>query len=344
MDRRKLRILSIDGGGLRGVIPLQIIRHIESITKKEIHKSFDLIAGTSTGGLLTCALTFQDSENVEGDKRKYTLDEIEKIYVERGKEIFPSKSLLSLNNNSFKKWFAPLYNPSSLDIILNEYFGEARITNCMKRIFITSYDIHRNIPVFFTTRNATQSPEKNSRLIDICRATSAAPTYFPSYRFIYDNENAICIDGGVFMNNPSLGALIEVLGNLNYKYYKIIEEITLKDICILSLGTGQSDKVLNSYKSQKWGQLNWIKPIIDLTTNGPVKVIHNQMETIFQMFGTPDNYLRVNVDIKEKYSEMSDSRKIASDYLISETKSQILNNDTLKLKLDYFLENSGIKQ
>ncbi len=341
--KRKLRILSIDGGGLRGVIPLQIIRHIESITQKEIHKSFDLIAGTSSGGILTCALTFQDSESLEGDKRKYTLDEIEKIYVERGKKIFPSKSLLSIGNNSFKKWFAPLYNPSSLESILYEFFGDARITNCMKRIFITSYDIHRNKPLFFTTRNATQSPDKNARLIDICRATSAAPTYFPTYRFTYDSENTICIDGGVFMNNPSLGALIEVLGNLNYKYYKINEEITLEDICILSLGTGQSDKILNSFQSQKWGHLKWIKPIVDLTTNGPVKVIHNQMDTIFQMFGNPDNYLRINVDIKEKYSEMSDSRKEVSDYLIAETKSQILNNNTLTLKLDYFLENSGIK-
>ncbi len=252
ISERKFRILSIDGGGLRGVIPLQIIRYIEELTGEEIHNSFDLIAGTSTGGLLTCALTFQDAEDVEGSQRKYSLDEIEEIYVKRGKEIFPSESYFSFKKNPLKKWFYPKYNPSALHDILNEYFDDARVTNCMKPIFLTSYDIHRNKPIFFTTREATLIHEKNPRLKDICRATSAAPTYFPSYKFPYDGENIICIDGGVFMNNPSLGALIEVLGNMEYKYYKVKEKMNLNDIFILSLGTGQSNKVLNSISSENW--------------------------------------------------------------------------------------------
>lgn len=342
MARRKFRILSIDGGGLRGVIPLQIIRHIEKITGEEIHNSFDLIAGTSTGGLLTCALTFQDFENIEGGQRKYSLDKIEEIYVKRGSDIFPREKYFSFKKNPFKKWFYPKYNPSSLNEILNEYFRDARITNCMKPIFITSYDIHRNKPIFFNTREATLIHERNPKLKDICRATSAAPTYFPSYRFSYDKENIVCVDGGVFMNNPSLGALIEVLGNLKYKYYKVNENMDLSDIFILSLGTGTSNKLINSSKSEKWGRLNWIKPIIDLTTNGPVKVIHDQLKTIYEMFGQRDNYLRINIDIEEQYSEMSDSRKNVSDYLINETNSQILTNETLRLKLELLLEDSGI--
>jgi patatin-like phospholipase/acyl hydrolase len=342
-SERKFRILSIDGGGLRGVIPLQIIRYIEEITGEEIHNSFDLIAGTSTGGLLTCALTFQDADDIEGGQRKYSLDEIEKIYVERGNQIFPSESYFSFKKNPLKKWLYPKYNPTSLDNILGEYFGDARVTNCMKPIFITSYDIHRNKPVFFTTREATLIPERNPKLKDICRATSAAPTYFPSYRFSYDKENIVCVDGGVFMNNPSLGALIEILGNLNYKYYKVKERMDLSDIFILSLGTGTSNKVLNSLNSESWGRINWIKPIIDLTTNGPVKVINDQLKTIYEMFGHEDNYLRINIDIEEKYSEMSDARKEVSDYLIRETKSQILMNETLRLKLELLLEGCGIK-
>lgn len=339
---RKFRILSIDGGGLRGVIPLQIIRHIESLTGEEIHNSFDLIAGTSTGGLLTCALTFQDVDNIEGDHRKYSLDEIEEIYVKKGKKIFPSESYLSLKMNPIKKWFYPKFSPNALQEILEYYFGDARITNCMKPIFLTSYDMHRNKPIFFTSREANLLHERNPRLKDICRATSAAPTYFPSYRFSYDGENVICIDGGVFMNNPSLGALIEVLGNMKYKYYKVKENMDLSDIFILSLGTGKSNKVVDSFSSEKWGRLNWIKPIIDLTTNGPVKVIHNQLKTIFEMFINEDNYLRININIDEKYAEMSDSRKEVSDYLIRETNSQILTNETLRLKLEILLEESGI--
>ena len=74
--KKKFRILSIDGGGLRGIIPLQVIKEVEKLTGEPIHKTFDLIAGTSTGGLLTCALSFGDSESVVGNTRKYSLDEI----------------------------------------------------------------------------------------------------------------------------------------------------------------------------------------------------------------------------------------------------------------------------
>lgn len=339
----KFRILSIDGGGLRGVIPLQVIREIENITSQPIHKTFDLIAGTSTGGLLTCALTFGDVESTVGNTRKYSLDEIQNLYVTRGKEIFPKYGKLKNSYNAIKKWIRPEFNPDNLQNILVEYFGENRITSCLKPVFIASYNIHRNIPIFFTTREATLQEEKNAKLFEICRATSAAPTYFPSYSFNYDSENIICIDGGIIMNNPSIGALIEILGNSDYKHYKLNEKrIDLKDISILSLGTGRSKKTINSVKSHKWGRKDWIKPVIDISTGGPVKVIHNQILTLFQASGLEKNYLRVDIDIDEKHSEMSDSSDKTIDYLLSEATSQITNNHTLKTKLEIFLQENNI--
>jgi len=281
---------------------------------------------------------------VEGNKRKYSLQDIEDIYLKRGQEIFPTykESYISCNRNPLKKWLRPKYNPEKFNNILTEYFGHSRITSCLSPIFITTYDIHRNKPIYFTTREASLIPERNPKLVDICRATSAAPTYFPSYKFPYDGENVICIDGGIFMNNPSLGALVEVLGNLDSKYYRTDKVLNLKDIFILSLGTGKSNKIFDSIGSEKWGQAKWIKPIIELTMNGPVKAIDNQLKTIYNMFRRSENYLRINIDISEKYAEMSDTRKVVTDYLIEETASQILNNNTLKLRLDVLLEESGI--
>ena len=342
-ERKKFRILCIDGGGLRGVIPLQVIKSIENITKQPIHKTFDLVAGTSTGGLLTCALTFGDIDSTVGNTRKYSLDEIQEIYVKRGKEIFPKYGRIKSSYNALKKWIRPEYNPNSLQNILVEYFGENRITSCLKPIFIASFNIHRNIPIFFTTREATLQEEKNANLFEVCRATSAAPTYFPSYSFNYDSENIICIDGGIIMNNPSIGALIEVLGNSDYKHYKVNErKLDLKNIAILSLGTGRSKKNLNSIESHKWGRKDWIKPVIDISTAGPVKVTHNQISTLFQASGLEKNYLRVDIDIDEIHSEMSDSSEQTINYLLREAKSQITNNHTLRTKLEIFISENGI--
>ena len=86
---KKFRILSIDGGGLRGVVPLTILKKVEAITGKRITENFDLIAGTSTGGLIACAISVKDIQN--DTQPLYTLDEILKVYVKRGKEIFPKK-------------------------------------------------------------------------------------------------------------------------------------------------------------------------------------------------------------------------------------------------------------
>lgn len=344
-ENKKFRILSIDGGGLRGIIPLQVIKQIEEITGEPIHKSFDLIAGTSTGGLLASALTMQDFDSIEADQRKYSLEEIEYIYKHRGQEIFPrSDNFVWRNFNHLKKWFRPQFQVENLERMLIEYFGDNRITSCLRPIFITSYNIHRNVPVFFTTREATMFPDKNSKLTEICRATSAAPTYFSSHLFKYDKENIVCVDGGVVMNNPSIGALIEVLGNSDYKHYKLDgKNLDLKNISILSLGTGRANKMLKSNSSKKWGRANWIKPIIEISTGGPVKIAHQQIETIFRSAGLDKNYLRIDLDIDEQYSEMSDAKDETINYLLEEVNSQINNNHTLLLKLNIFLKESGIE-
>jgi len=338
VSNRKFRILCIDGGGLRGVIPIQVLKMVESITKKPIHKSFDLIAGTSTGGLLACALTIENRDSLVRGNCKFSLEEIEELYISRGKEIFPK------NKSKVAGWVRPLFSPDNISGILSEYFGESRITHCLKPIFLTSFNIHRNRPVFFTTREASQSLDKNSKLVEICKATSAAPTYFPSHTFTYDGESTVCIDGGVVMNNPTIGALIEVLGNPDYKHYKIDsdKQIGLEDISILSLGTGKTNNNFIAHKSEKWGRLQWAKPLVDIFMCSPGRIIHKQIETLFDSFQYDKNYLRINIDIDEQYSEMSDSREETLRYLLEESNSQITNNDTLLLKLEIFLKTSGL--
>jgi len=341
----KFRILSIDGGGLRGVIPLQILKYLEDITGEKIHELFDLIAGTSTGALLTCGITIKDGKSVYANHRKYNLEDIEKIYTEKGSEIFPYYDHAVTNDGrEICSVFNPKFSAKPVNSIFQEYFGDHRISSCLKPIYISAFDIQSNKPIFFSSRESLDI-QKNAKLVDICRATSAAPTYFSPHTFNYAGKSVTCIDGGLVMNNPSLGVLLEVLSNSRFPFYrKSGQKFKIQDIHILSLGTGIPNKVLNSQKSMQWGKLKWIKPIIDISTSGPVQIVDQQLKSLYYNQGLTDNYLRLNISLDPEKSEMSDSRKFILDYWKKETNSFILNNDTMKLKLEKFILKSGISK
>lgn len=341
--REKFRILSIDGGGLKGLIPLQVIKEIERITAQPIHKSFDLIAGSSTGGLLTCALLLAES-GVEVGKRKYSLTDIEHIFLHKGKDIFPNYGLLRKLYSSARNLIRPQYNAEKYQAILEDFLQEHRISSCLKPLFISSYDLQSKRPLLFTTREASRLAELNARLVDVCRATSAAPTYFPSYSFTYNNAQVICVDGGLILNNPALAALIEVLGNNTYKYYNKLEtEISLADIAVLSLGTGLTVSSYNANASKNWGQLQWIRKILGIVIGAPPLLVENQLETIYNSLGLRNNYLRINVEIDNKYAKMDDSSPETLSYYIHESQSKIIHNHTLQQRLRIFLRENGIK-
>ncbi|HEY4789248.1 MAG TPA: patatin-like phospholipase family protein, partial [Bacteroidales bacterium] len=233
------RILSIDGGGMRGIIPLQILKRIELLTGKPIYNSFDLIAGTSTGGLLACAMTLTTKESGE---RLYTLDELENIYLQHGRTIFPKRFL-----KKPKALFFPKYSHKGLESILEKYLKDFRIDDCVKPILVSSYDIKNNIPFYFRSRDIypispSYSVNKNYKLKDVCRATSAAPTYFPTHYMrchsIETDEMRYrnLIDGGVFVNNPALLSVLEAINHRNLGIYNGDgkKEIDYKNIFVLS--------------------------------------------------------------------------------------------------------------
>lgn len=346
VNNKKFVILSIDGGGLRGVIPLKIISEIERMSNKEIHRSFDLIAGTSTGGILACALCLRDADSPIGDKRKFTIPELENIYRKDGKTIFPyPKNKLVLIIRFLRNIVRPKFRKENIEQVLKSYFGTNRIRSCLRPIYISTYDIYSNKPLTFTYREAHTERNKNPLLVDIGRSTSAAPTYLSSHSFNHHDQHVTCIDGGIYMNNPALGALVEVLGNRDFKHYQLNSEIlSIDDIFVLSLGTGRVNQLINSQNTHKWGLARWVKPVVDLMMNGPVKAVDQQISTIFNSYGLSENYLRLNVDIEKTFSEMSDSKDITMDYWIEQVNSQIIHNESEMNRLERFLKKSGIIQ
>lgn len=324
----KFRILSIDGGGLRGIVPVLILKELEKRTGKRIHEMFDLIAGTSTGGLIACALTISD----DGVNPKYNLDDIEKIYTERGKEIFPEKGFFGRLFSKAISLKNPKFKDTGIDKVLNDILGSKRLADCLKPLFITSYDLYNNEAVLFKSRHAVEEYNSNARLYDICRATSAGPTFLPAYNFDYAGKQRTCIDGGVFMNNPAVGAIIEGSKYMNQAYYNR-PGLEFKDIAVLSLGTGHyTDKIILK-KVEKWGQLDWAAPITDIMMQGVNQTACYQTNELIES----KQFLRISIDIdKEEHANMADSSEETRNYLIKKVKDEVFGNSTLMRGLDNF--------
>ena len=165
------KVLSIDGGGIRGVIPAVLLQHIEERTGTPIASLFDLLVGTSTGGILAAGLTVPG----HGGAPKFRAEDILTLYADRGREIFARsfwRGITSLGGAIDEQ-----YDHAPLENLLREHLGSATLTDCIKPIVATNYDIEQRSPYFFKTSKARDDQDRNHLLRDVARATSAAPPF-----------------------------------------------------------------------------------------------------------------------------------------------------------------------
>ena len=294
-NKKMTRILSIDGGGIRGIIPGQILVILEEKLKARtgndnvrIADYFDLIAGTSTGGILTCAY-LTPGENSPGQelRPKFNASQVVDLYLNRGGEIFsvPFSHKLRTMGGVLDE----MYPVSHLEKALDDYFGNTRLSELLKPCLITSYDIKRRQGHFFTQHDAIKRKGWDYTVKEVARATSAAPTYFECSDIKSVSEVSYpLIDGGVFVNNPTLCAFAEV-----YNEYKTAPA----NMAILSLGTGYSKKEYDYDKAKDWGMIQWVKPLIDIMMSGVSEVVDFQLRQIFDAVGAQNQYLRINTEL-----------------------------------------------
>jgi patatin-like phospholipase/acyl hydrolase len=201
----RFKVLSLDGGGIRGIIPARILTTIEDKTNRSIADMFDLIAGTSTGGILAAGLAGSKG----GNKPIRTAAELLNMYVDRGAEIFSRslwKGITSVGGLRDER-----YSAGPLERVLKDTLGDAELKDVITNVLIPSYDIEGRGdyrgggPYFFKSSKASTDQDYNYYLRDVARATSAAPTYFePAH--IENRSGAkwtALVDGGVFANNPA---------------------------------------------------------------------------------------------------------------------------------------------
>jgi uncharacterized protein len=280
-------ILCIDGGGIRGIIPALVLAEIESRTGRPIHQLFNLIAGTSTGGILALGLVKPGKRG----RAQYTAKELARFYENEGSRIF-SRSLLhqvlSLGNLLDKK-----YPSEPVETVLEEYFGDAWLSDALQNVLLTSYDIERREAVFGRTYKAQDYRKKGDDsydflMRDAARSTSAAPTYFAPKYIQKENTHYALIDGGVFANNPSMCALVDAI-----TYFKK----GLNEIFMVSLGTGDQRHALDYEAAKNWGLIKWAQPILSVVFDGVSGTVDYQARQIFNEEAKPNRYHRLQIQL-----------------------------------------------
>jgi patatin-like phospholipase/acyl hydrolase len=288
------RILSIDGGGIRGIIPALILTEIEHRAKRPISDLFDFIAGTSTGGIIALGLVAPSGDG----KPKYRAKDLVTLYEEDGEKIF-SRSvwhrIRAVGNIAEEK-----YPSDGIERALAERFGNAWLSETIKPVLVTAYDLELREPHFFKTDRALKDPRRDFYLAEIARATSAAPTYFEPARIqsrAQDDPVAL-VDGGVFANNPAACALVEALCDHGARD---------NDIVFLSLGTGELTRPIMYEDAKGWGLARWAQPILSVVFDGVSDTVSYQVASLLGATSGKGSYLRIQAPLHEGNDDMDDA-------------------------------------
>jgi len=349
MNKPAFKILSIDGGGIRGIISCKILEFIENEIGN-LHETFDLMVGTSTGGIITLGLAApgEDKESCAFDAKA-----LANIYEHHGKDIFGKrKGNFILRRIPFIK----PYRSVGLNNLLNQKFGRRELKSCLTDVLVTSYDLKKGRPFYFSSRLARERDEENFSLKSIARSTSAAPIYFePSLVQIREAEDLALVDGGILANNPSILAYIE--GKELYKrmpdkvHSPVHSKSTSKDVTpsnddlpffMLSIGTGTHNKSYSYKKMSRGTNRKWVIPLIsDIFMRSVSENTHYVMHHLLPPYEydktkekfSPKHsrYWRIDIDILEKNSKMDkvskkniNALKDAADKYIEENQKELL--------------------
>src|SRR5215212_3943691 len=286
------KVLSIDGGGLRGIIPAMVLAEIEERTGRPIAETFDLIAGTSTGGILALGLTMPG----DGGRPRYTAKELIRIYEEQGARIFSHRA------NSIEGIFEERYPSEGMEGVLEDYFGEAPLKDALTRVLVTSYDIQLRVPFFF--RSETAKVEANGRV-----------------------DYYALVDGGVFANNPAMCAYVEAREILGARDSGSTSE---PDLLVVSLGTGQLTDPLSYEAAAGWGLLWWARPLVDVVLDSGSDTVDYQLRTLLSRNDEVGCYYRFQTELVGVSDAMDDVRpenvqdlKLLAQTLIDEEEEKL---------------------
>jgi len=296
----QFKILSLDGGGVRGVFAAAFLAEIERKVRRPIGEYFDLIAGTSTGAIVAAQLA-----------RGNTASSAEELYLRLARDVFHrSKACLSARVVNFAlrlaslrlSWLRgldgawllrPKYSADSLRQALHEAFGAATLGELRRRLLIPAVDLIRGQTIVFKTPHSPRFfRDRDVRVVDALLATAAAPTYFPPA--IIRTGSAYC-DGGLWANHPGMVAYAEVL-SLNRELALLSGQSTCEtsEISMLSIGTG-ARPYSTLLEPNTAGIAQWIPFLFDVTSSSQSQGTHFQLQYLLR-----DRYQRVDFVVPDE--------------------------------------------
>ncbi|XP_056169978.1 patatin-like protein 1 isoform X2 [Syzygium oleosum] len=320
-------ILSIDGRGVRGIILGVILGYVEAQLQLDgegarLADYFDIIAGTSTGGLITAMLAAPDCHN----RPLFTAKDIVPFYLENCPKIFP-QGWASLGSvlNTIKNLGGPKYNGVYLHKLIRRLLGSTRLHETLTSLVIPTFDIKKLQPVLFSSYEVSKNSSLDAQVSDICISTSVAPTYLAAHYFEIVDEAGRAhefnlIVGGMVANNPTLITISEVskqILNEDPDFFDIKPPMNYTRLLVISLGTGSNMSELKfaAKKASKWGLLSWLvkdgsSPLIDVYSQGSADIVDYHNCVVFRAYNSEENYLRINDDtLKGSLSSVDTSTK-----------------------------------
>eukprot|EP00253_Pinus_taeda_P028725 PITA_28725 len=296
-NRGKVRILSIDGGGMHGIVAGRTLAYLEEALQKKtgnpdarIADFFDVAIGTGVGGLIA-AMLFAD----DGTGRPLCrAEETWRLLVEEGRRMFKPASggLLA----KFRGMGAR-FSGKSMERVFKRLFAAAdgrslTLKNTLKPILIPCYDLSSASPFLFSRADALETDNFDFRLWEVCRAAIAAPGFFePVILKSVDGQTACtAIDGGLVMNNPTAAAITHVVHNKHE--FPLVG--AMEDLLVLSVGTGQFDRAYDYEKVRKWGAGRWANPVMKIVGDGLSNTIDQAISTAFGQ--SRHNYVRIQAN------------------------------------------------
>jgi patatin-like phospholipase/acyl hydrolase len=238
-----MKILAIDGGGIRGLIPALVLAEIESRTGRPISSLFDLVAGTSTGAIIACGLT---------RPQPMPADQLAAIYEQEGPQIFDASLVKQVS--SLGGVIDERYDARELVKSLRRHLGNTALGEAVTGVLVTAYDLEAREALVLRR-------DDDVSMVDAAHASSAAPTYFEPVRL----GARTLIDGGVFAINPAVLAYAEASGSIDV---------------LASLGTGELTRRLAYDEVKDWGELEWARPIIDVVFDGSADAVDEVLERL----------------------------------------------------------------
>jgi uncharacterized protein len=258
---KRFQILALDGGGYKGMFAAAVLERLEVDLGISICDHFDLIAGTSTGGIIALGLG-----------AGLTPAEITDFYLRHGPKIFP-EGRLRLARRAVKSKF----DPDSLQRALEEVLGDRTLADSRRPLLIPSYDLtNDDVYIFRTPHTPNLKRDLRDRMVDVAMSTSAAPTYLPAHSL----RGLRLIDGGVWANNPTMVAVAEAVHSFS---------CDLRDIAVFSLGTTNAT-AFRSVRLDQGGLVAWAREVTDVILRGQNVAARNGAKLLLG----PDNFLRVD--------------------------------------------------